>query len=474
VSGLQPEVIIIGAGLGGCVAAHALTPNHNVTVIELSPEDDIQGRLVDVARPAGAYPHIGSGLGGTTALWHNALIEIDEGVFHSHWPFPKSELAPWYEASYPLLCGVGRSQIMSVAEATLRSYRKLGVTADVFQPQYVPNKRRNVWQSLGLADRVKLVRGEAFGFQTEGQTVRSVLVKTNAGEEKVKGDFFIVAAGGLGTPIVLEGLAAAAPVPALQNAGRLYEDHPIGFVGQATISVPLYRFWNLAAPSGTLRFLSVIRHKGLDFSFQLRPSALSLREDRGIRMGSVITKLRNQMWNPLHWIRLLGYWDDVMDIISIKTGIRIPTNHFSLFMQAGQVMSNERAVSGAVHPMSGRRLIHRKWVLSQEYRTTAQEAVDRFAHHLHPIARSVTIVPGWFESLATGAHHSGTARMCHEPSEGVCDPNGRIHGLKNIYIADGSAIPGSGVANTGLTIAALALRLADHLQRRTGAAQAAV
>jgi choline dehydrogenase-like flavoprotein len=35
-----------------------------------------------------------------------------------------------------------------------------------------------------------------------------------------------------------------------------------------------------------------------------------------------------------------------------------------------------------------------------------------------------------------------------------------------LFVCDGSLIPSSGIANTGLTIAALALRLAAHLRRR--------
>ena len=53
--------------------------------------------------------------------------------------------------------------------------------------------------------------------------------------------------------------------------------------------------------------------------------------------------------------------------------------------------------------------------------------------------------------------------MSASPSNGVCDENGRDHGMKNLYVCDGSLIPSSGYANTGLTIAALALRLADYL-----------
>ena len=50
------------------------------------------------------------------------------------------------------------------------------------------------------------------------------------------------------------------------------------------------------------------------------------------------------------------------------------------------------------------------------------------------------------------------------PQHGVCDVNAKVHGARNLYVCDGSLIPASGVSNTGLTIAALALRLAAHLR----------
>ena len=52
--------------------------------------------------------------------------------------------------------------------------------------------------------------------------------------------------------------------------------------------------------------------------------------------------------------------------------------------------------------------------------------------------------------------------------DGICDMNLKVYAFSNVYICDGSAIPASGYSNTGLTIAALAVRLADHLKGRYG------
>lgn len=463
----RSKIVIIGAGLGGCVCAFDLSRDHYVTVIELGKStSDIEKRVVDLATPAGGSPHVGSGPGGGTALWHNALIEIDEEVFQQYWPFAKSELDPWYELAYPLLGGTAKEALSEPSRALIQEYQKLGLQGDILQAQFIPAGRRNLWHSLGLTDRVRLVRGEATRFAASGARIRSIIVGTANGEVEVAGDYFLIAGGGFGTPVLLERLSKEIGAASLQNSGRFYEDHPIGFVGRMQIAKPIYRFWNYSVPGGSLRALSVIRNEGSHFGFQLRPAAVRLREDRSERMGSIITKLRNQIWNPLHWLRLVAYWDDVLDILSMKFRIRIPTSHYAIFMQAGQHPSEERSVFSGDRTKGDERTIYRRWVLSPEYFATVQAAIDMFLAKISPITRSVTLFPDWQGGLATGAHHSGTARMSRDAESGVCDPNGKVHGVENVYIADGSSIPASGVANTGLTIGALALRLSDHIQKR--------
>ncbi|MDD4959447.1 MAG: GMC family oxidoreductase [Gallionella sp.] len=67
-------------------------------------------------------------------------------------------------------------------------------------------------------------------------------------------------------------------------------------------------------------------------------------------------------------------------------------------------------------------------------------------------------------AIAHSSHHpSGTARMGHDPRYSVVDQNCRSHDHPNLYIVGGSVFPTMGTANPTLTIAALSLRLAEHL-----------
>lgn len=62
-------------------------------------------------------------------------------------------------------------------------------------------------------------------------------------------------------------------------------------------------------------------------------------------------------------------------------------------------------------------------------------------------------------------HHAGTTRMSATPEAGVVDPDGRVFGLDNLFMAGASVFPSAGFANPCLTIVALSARLGDHLDR---------
>jgi hypothetical protein len=63
-------------------------------------------------------------------------------------------------------------------------------------------------------------------------------------------------------------------------------------------------------------------------------------------------------------------------------------------------------------------------------------------------------------------HFMGTARMGRDPATAVVDPFGIAHDVPNLAIVDGSVFVTGGSANPTSTIAAFALRAADHLVAR--------
>jgi len=60
-------------------------------------------------------------------------------------------------------------------------------------------------------------------------------------------------------------------------------------------------------------------------------------------------------------------------------------------------------------------------------------------------------------------HQCGTLCFGTDPMESVLDPYCRAHDVENLFVVDASFFPSAAAVNPGLTIAAQALRVADHI-----------
>lgn len=93
---------------------------------------------------------------------------------------------------------------------------------------------------------------------------------------------------------------------------------------------------------------------------------------------------------------------------------------------------------------------------ADEHRRLRETLVRQlFALGYLPVARAIPI---------TGtAHACGTLVTGRDPATSVVDPDGKVHGLENCYVVDGSVLPRSSRVNPALTIYAWALRVASRL-----------
>jgi choline dehydrogenase-like flavoprotein len=92
-----------------------------------------------------------------------------------------------------------------------------------------------------------------------------------------------------------------------------------------------------------------------------------------------------------------------------------------------------------------------------------QAEVDEFTERIiKSTGGDPTDDPSW-RPLGAVSHEVGTMRMNADPGGGVVDANLKVHGQDNLYVCDLSVFPSSPAANPSLTLASLALRLADHL-----------
>jgi choline dehydrogenase-like flavoprotein len=69
--------------------------------------------------------------------------------------------------------------------------------------------------------------------------------------------------------------------------------------------------------------------------------------------------------------------------------------------------------------------------------------------------------------IETNSHQCGTIKFGTDPTKSVLDPFCRSHDVSNLFVVDASFFPSSAAVNPALTIAAQALRVADHILGRS-------
>ena len=104
--------------------------------------------------------------------------------------------------------------------------------------------------------------------------------------------------------------------------------------------------------------------------------------------------------------------------------------------------------------------------LRLQYRMHPNEAARRriFLRQLKDVLkpyRKLTLRTG--ESNTTLGHVCGTVRFGSDPKTSVLNAHNRAHEVHNLYVADASFFPSSTGLNPSLTVAANALRVAEHI-----------
>lgn len=464
---MRQSIAIIGSGLGGCYLAEGLIEHFNVTMIDISNQQPLlRDRLFDVARPAVTYPNIESGFGGTSKVWHNALMEIEESIFDRRWPFSKEVIIPYYEQAYLALAGIARVEILKYANSLRDSLIELGLPAQLLsQSMFIPRLRINAWNALGLQEKVKRIEGETTELICNelGKIIEIKILKSDGGYEYLSADYFVLAAGGLGTPLLLQKLAKSYPFLGIKHAGLNYEDHPMAFIGEIELKCPLYKLWNFPIRAGSgkanIRIPLSLHFNQLNISFQMRPAHHWRLSKPREKIISVLNDLRNFPLKINNYWRLLSQMDDLFEILSFKFGLRFPTRKYSILIVAEQPPSSNCSVW---RDSDCKSKIFRQWDIDTIYISNLKDAITVFLSTISALTNNVTIFDEWDDNIFSSSHHSGTARMSKNPEEGVCDENGKVYGVTNLFICDGSLIPGSGFVNTGLTIVALAKRMRDY------------
>ena len=86
---------------------------------------------------------------------------------------------------------------------------------------------------------------------------------------------------------------------------------------------------------------------------------------------------------------------------------------------------------------------------TMHWKKSSNESIEEFIYKVESIKNEP------YRMLLGSAHQMGTARIHPNPEHGVTGLDGKVHGLENVYIADGSTFPRCSGVNPMITIQSL-------------------
>ena len=515
---IEADVCIVGAGAAGIAIARALRGSGlQVALLEsggLGFEHRTQflylGELAGQEAFSTVYSRFRQ-FGGSTTRWGGQCRPFDaadferrDGVPWSGWPFGLEELVPWYRAA-SAVCNLSHAEF---------SPEQWASPPDPMLPLVSEHVRSIIFQFGHPRDFGAHYRSELFGaddvavwlhanvveLQTDasGSHVQSALVRSlNGRSAVVTARTFILACGGIENARLL--LASNAEQPGgLGNrhdlVGRFFMDHPYCVAGHFEPRQEAF--------DRTLYAIEDYERTGSD---QKANAAFALHEHI----------LRDERLNncSLYFVRRAAYKTDppyfsrggrsLAQLVDVLRHREVPDRHFPRHLlniavgagDVGRVLLAQarqrlrpvprlalRAVVEATpnrdsrvtlterRDALGMRRVRVDWRVNPTDRRGLARLLECVGSEVERLALGrLALHPGdlqerWPESTSGGKHHMGTTRMHEDPREGVVDPDCRVHGLPNLYIAGSSVFPTGGAVNPTLTLVALALRLADHVR----------
>ena len=498
------QVCIVGAGAAGITIARELTRRRrHVALLEsgwLSPDPVTQSLYAGEIRHQ-PYFALDSArnryFGGTTNEWAGECrplaaldFETRDWVPDSGWPFPLARLLPYYERAHPV-CQLGRFADTAAdghdGDGRLGALTGTRVRTEVLHysaPTRFGEVYRgdienasDVWCYLG-ANAVELET------PTPATRVRAVRAACLAGKTfRVRARIFILATGGIENARLLL-LSDRAQPAGLGNAydivGRYFMEHL--YVDRAASILAadgsISDFYTVGRQTGDGRvrgilalapelqraerlthFCTVIHVASNEPRVALWPALVRAVRRRRLP-ASAMAHLRRMAQHVLsRSVKRAPRSDGARPRYLFKTAMEQAPNRESRI-----VLSHER------DPLGCRRVaLH--WSLTTLDRRTLHRAHEVLGEELTRAGiGSLDVALGpeqgpWPPGLRGARHHMGTTRMHPDPRRGVVDGDCRVHGLGNLYVAGSSVFPASGAANPTLTIVALAIRLAEHVDR---------
>lgn len=502
---LEADLCIVGSGPAGtAIALRCARSGRSAIVLEsggFAPEPEIQDLNGGEVRGESYFdlrlPRVRA-LGGTSWHWSGAMAELTAADFDPRpwvampgWPIERAEIAAHYPEALEL-CGGGPWPRDPARDVEAFTTNPMPPGGESWLEVRYRQKRSNGIRRFGRQFRAELkastsVRVLLHATVTElvsapgGEHVHAAQVRTLEGKRAtVAARAFVLACGGLENPRLLL-LSNRAFPDGLGNrhgqVGRCFQEHPELVLGNYVGFDD--RLGSLSNVGGAL---ALIR--------DLCPAVEFARRERSLQFGVALDPRDRRRWQrdqgrpdgqrpfDAEIARLLPWVTDRFEPGTAGEGPRVPeTSRGELgTMQEMEPDPDNRVTLGDERDALGcRRLVlHLRFgesfrrTLAASARAVVRElgrfSIGRFA----PAPALEAALAGSGFEWRGASHHIGTTRMADDPSQGVVDRDCRVHGVDNLWIAGSSVFPWGGYVNPTLTLVALALRLATHLDRKLG------
>jgi len=475
---LDADLCIVGGGPAGLVIARELAREGlRIVLVESGgcASDDGAQQLATVRESSDLDPHGETRwrqLGGTAHIWHRSAdrwarylpltpLDFDERgwVPDSGWPFAAEELARYLPTALAT-CGV-RDPSYRVADWESAEAPRLPVDPSRFETAietFGPPEQftERYPAELAAAPDVTLVTNAtvlALEEDEGGPAVRRARLGCLGGaQHALTARRFVLAAGAIENARLLL-LSNDRQSAGIGNAhdlvGRYLMEHAKVHAGILTAAEPTLM------ERAALYDVRAVR--GSQVGAKLALAAAAQREQR--LLASATRLIRG---GGIRWSRVPA-GEPAFDV-EVQTEL-VPDAANRLTLSEG-----ERDELGL--PLASLRWRWSERELDSVRRTEALLAAELARAGVGRLATpDADAVP---ELTSPSSHQMGTTRMHRDPARGVVDATGRVHGVPNLWITGASVFPTGGYANPTLTIVALALRLAEELEReiRRGAAPA--
>ncbi len=462
------DVVIVDAGPAGISIALALRGSGlKVAVLEAggrSHPDGDEVALYDGDVTGLPYPLTASRqrfFGGTSNHWGGWCRPLDaidfqarEWVPMSGWPIGPQDLVEWYRKAHEILeIGSGDYEIDGQVDDgfVLPATSESGFRNRLFR--FSPPTRFSQRYAEALEndpDTTVFLHATVTGIEHDHGTVRSVSIGTLEGHAfSIRAQRFVLATGGLEVPrLLLHTESASAPALGNQSGllGRCFMDH-FGYMPGYLMTRAEQKYYQFAGADGEIMPVLV-------------PTEALMESERLNNCCVSLTAVEpDTVWPP-----------EALATPGLARGIDGDAWRYRLtLIKEPRPNPDSRVTLGEERDALGLRRLQLHWAIAEADLAAIDRLVTALGRWvggsgLGRLQFTRPISPETTEQFSGGLHHMGTTRMSRDPDQGVVNPDCRVFGTDNLYVASSSVFPTVGYANPTLTIVALSLRLADHLR----------